>query len=51
MALSSPPPTAAFRVDLKQSAEALPEPIMDEPGKRLSDYKAACDQLRVPLVT
>ncbi|MEX0370611.1 MAG: helix-turn-helix transcriptional regulator [Tateyamaria sp.] len=27
-----------FRVDLIQSAEALPEMFVDEPGKRLSDY-------------
>jgi len=27
-----------FRVDLIQSAEALPEMFLDEPGKRLSDY-------------
>ncbi|MFK7835048.1 MAG: helix-turn-helix transcriptional regulator [Sulfitobacter sp.] len=27
-----------FRVDLIQSAEALPEMFTDEPGKRLSDY-------------
>lgn len=27
-----------FRVDLIQSAEALPEMFIDEPGKRLSDY-------------
>ncbi|MEP1586883.1 MAG: WYL domain-containing protein [Tateyamaria sp.] len=29
-----------FRVDLIQSAEALPEMFVDEPGKRLSDYNA-----------
>ena len=28
----------AFRVDLIQSAEALPEMFVDEPGKRLSDH-------------
>lgn len=28
----------AFRVDLIQSAEALPEMFVDEPGKRLADY-------------
>ena len=27
-----------FRVDLIQSAEALPEMFVDEPGKRLADY-------------
>ncbi|WP_299653900.1 YafY family protein [uncultured Tateyamaria sp.] len=27
-----------FRVDLIQSAEALPEMFVDEPGKRLTDY-------------
>ena len=27
-----------FRVDLIQSAEALPQMFVDEPGKRLSDY-------------
>ncbi|MEO0744983.1 MAG: YafY family protein [Pseudomonadota bacterium] len=30
-----------FRVDLIQSAEALPEMFVDEPGKRLSDYDPA----------
>ena len=28
----------SFRVDLIQSAEALPEMFVDEPGKRLGDY-------------
>ena len=27
-----------IRIDLIQSAEALPELFVDEPGKRLSDY-------------
>ena len=33
-----------FRVDLIQSAEALPELFVDKPGKRLSGYNAAGDQ-------
>ncbi|XDA96759.1 YafY family protein [Sulfitobacter sp. LCG007] len=30
-----------FRVDLIESAEALPELFVDEPGKRLSDFETA----------
>ena len=32
-----------FRVDLIQSAEALPELFTDEPGKRMADYLAALE--------
>lgn len=34
-----------FRVDLIESAEALPELFVDEPGKRLQDYQA-CEEAR-----
>lgn len=33
-----------FRVDLIQSAEALPEMFVDEPGKRMEDYEAGLSQ-------